>query len=201
MRQERFYKYANMPSRNLYSLVPLGDSQPDRHLDIENCEDEKVIRLLIQLCRIVLRALEVVALRELQQRLNDLNRGHKSIEEVEGLVNEVARLLGSLRFRLAWWHKVESGSGSQDFILRTTELTRILYYWYFEIRKKLPESSLRKLPSGHSTTYADAGQVWEDFPITETAEDFQKWIFQAHNIITDLQRKGRLQSICTIETL
>ena len=181
-----------MPSRNFYSLAPLNDKQPDQSLDIEDFQDAQVIRAIVHICRVVLRALEISALRDLQQRLNDMTRGRKTTEEIEGLMCETAQSLGSLRWRQAWWEKVETGYNSLDFTHRTNALAERLYFWYFTAKKRLTEARQNNLPQRQKAIYADVGEIWDDFPTQESHEGFRMWMLKAHQIILDNQIAGTL---------
>ena len=181
-----------MPSRNIYSLVPLDESKPDRPLNVEDPLDQTIIRLLVQLCRVVLRALEVLTLRNMQSRLNDMNRGNRSEEENMSLAYEVAQLLGSLRWRLAWWQKIETPFSNLESTHRTTALTEILYFWYFAALRELSEESLETLPRSQTSTYADIGEVEDEFPTIESHDGFRIWLLRAHQMIHESQIRGDL---------
>ena len=181
-----------MPSRNIYSLVPLDESKPERSLNVEDPQDQSIIRLLVQLCRIALRALEVLTLRNMQSRLNDVNRPSRSEAENVSLACEVAQLLGSLRWRLAWWQNVETPFSNLESTHRTTALTEILYFWYFAALRELSEESLATLPRSQISTYADIGKVEDEFPTIETHEGFRIWLLKAHQMIREAQIRGAL---------
>ena len=179
-----------MPSRNLYSLIPVDDFKPHRQLNVEDAQDEEIIRMIVQLCRVILRALEITALRDLQSRLNDMSRGGRPAEEIEVLTRDVAQLLGSLRWRLAWWQKIDTNYNHLEYTRRTTNLTEILYFWYFTAFKKLPDSSLEKIPQSQEAMYADVGIVVDELPTLENRDGFRMWLLRAHQIIHESQMAG-----------
>ena len=181
-----------MPSRNIYCIIARNGLSANRQLDIEDPEDEGVIRVLITLCRIVLRALEMTALKELQQKLEQMSRGSKSSAEIRILIEQTALTLGSLRWRLAWWDNIETGHNNVDFTRRTFGLARALYFWHFAALNRLSPSDRESLPSSHIAVYADVGQVEDDHPKVESQDAFLRWMHRPHEIIQDGQLQGRL---------
>ncbi len=177
-----------MPSRNTYSYLPLNGS-PVRQLDVDNEHDKKDILLAVDLCRIIVRALEISAFRDLQKRINDLPKNRFSEEDLHALFQHLSKLLFSLRGRLSWWAVVGISSSIYDdsrdeHIERVTELTKTLYFWYFVVKKKLPPWR-GPTSKGVYNHYADTlGLVFDGFPEDESLGGFHAWMDHGRSLFS-----------------
>ncbi|MCJ1456396.1 hypothetical protein MMC28_006757 [Mycoblastus sanguinarius] len=187
-----------MPSRNSYSFVPRSGARASQPLDIENEDGREAILIAVQLCRIVLRALEVEAFKSLQKSVNDLAKSSKSGKDVELLADQLLKILLSLRWRIAWWVVTGDGSNGRDdsadrFTERVTRLTQVLYCYYFIAKKRLP-SSRSEFSNGRWSDYADAGPVWEDLPDVDSIDGFRAWMLRGQELIRSANIPQRLSS-------
>lgn len=178
-----------MPSRsNSYYYIPLNDSKTTRPIDVDNEVERRDISLAIDLCRIVLRFLEVTAFRTLQRKLNDLPKSKQSENYMESLDHNLSKVLFSLRWRIAWWSyfglSPDVDSDRQDReVERVTALTRTLYFWYWVVRKRL--SGQNPSFSSHIRNfYADAAEpVFEDLPVEDSITGFDTWMANGRLLI------------------
>ena len=172
-----------MPNQNAYTIASLSIHERSRELDVLDSEDRELILMAAQLCRIVLRALEIRGFRDLQKELGDLTR--REIPDIESAILRTGRLLGTLRWRLAWWQLVDNGSAGLDFSARVKKITQVLYFWFLFAKRRLPEENQSLFPNGASSFYAETRRTWDDFPRDESPEGFQRWILGAHTLIKD----------------
>ena len=170
-----------MPNQNAYAVISLSIHQRPRDLDVIDSEDRELILMAAQLCRIILRALEIRGFRDLQKELGDFTR--REIPDIESAVLRTGRLLGTLRWRLAWWQLVDNGSAGLDFSARVKKITQVLYFWFLFAKRRLPEENQSLFPNGAWSHYAETGRTWDDFPQEESFEGFRTWIFGAHSLI------------------
>ena len=130
-----------MPSRNSYDLVTLDNSESTRPLDVGSRKDLQDIVFSAQLCRIILRALELEAFTALQKAINDLPK-QKDETVVKLLSDQLGQLLFSLRWRIAWWNTFGNWAEGpetfkRNFTTRVIQLTYVFYCYYFIARKKI----------------------------------------------------------------
>ena len=174
-----------MPCRNSYYMVALDIAGSARLFDVENAEDREHIVFAVQLCRIILRALELEALAGLQKAINDLPK-QKDDAAIRQLSEQLGQLLLSLRWRIARW--TASGGWSEDqeafdrrYTDRVTEITRKLYCYYFITRKRssaVNGSSANPNQSGDSYSRSSLGEL----PNDDSPMGFSTWMQrgQAH---------------------
>ena len=179
-----------MPSKNSYNISPHSTSMLGYALNIEDQHDRGTIIFAAQLCRIILRALEIEAFDALQKSVNELTKGGKSDEDIETLIGQLGRILVSLRWRVSWW-AVIGDSPDEAFSCRVQKIAQILYCYYFVARKKLSPSS-RQLPSRIYSVYPDVQPVYEDLPVTDSLEGFHAWMQHGQAVV---QEANSLQSI------
>lgn len=187
-----------MPSRASYDIVSLVEGVPDRPIDVEDPEDKKEILIAAQLSRIICRALEVAAFRFLQKELNNLAK--KSNEDGEKFVLELGQILLTLRWRISWWRVLGDGSKvkvrdeSRDrYIDRVTSLTRVLYFYYCNAKKKLPSWTNPRSLKGVRSIYADTElAVFDDFPHHDSIDGFDEWMSHGQELIYQAGVQQRL---------
>lgn len=172
-----------MPSRNKYGLLPRNGVGVYRPLQVEDPEDMGIILTIISLCRIILRALEMTALKQLQQNLEHISRGFKPPDDIKILINQTVRTLASLRWQLACWKHMTPGQINSEYVQRVMALARALYFWYFAAIGRLPSTVRETLPRSHTSVYADVGEVLDEHPVTETHEAFEEWMRYPYDII------------------
>ena len=170
-----------MPSRNSYEISPRNVSVLGHALDIEDQQDRGTIIFAAQLCRIILRALEMEAFDALQKSVNELTKGGKSDEDIEVLIGQLGRILLSLRWRVSWW-AVVGDSPDEGFSSRVKKLAHILYSYYFVARKKMSPLG-GQLPSKIRSFYADYEPVYEDLPLTESLDGFEAWMQKGQAVV------------------
>lgn len=180
-----------MPSRNSYETLPHNKSMLGHTLDIENQQDRGTIIFAAQLCRIILRALEIDAFDALQKSVNELTKGGKSDEDIETLVVQLGRVLMSLRWRISWW-VVIGDSPDEGFTSRVKRLAHILYCYYFVARKKMSPWS-GQLPRKIRSVYADFEPVYEDLPLTDSFDGFSTWMQKGETVV----QAAKVQQIVT----
>ena len=170
-----------MPSRNSYEILPYNTSMLGHALDIEDQKDRGTIIFAAQLCRIILRALEIEAFDALQKSVNELTKGGKSDEDIEISIDQLGRILISLRWRVSWWAVFGDGP-DEGFTSRVKRLTHILYCYYFVARKKTSPWS-GHLPSKIRSVYADFEPVYEDLPLTDSFDGFNAWMQNGQTVV------------------
>ena len=179
-----------MPSRNDYYYVSRDDPPSMRVMDMSNVQNGQDIRLAINLCRIVLRALEFSAFQTLQRAVNDLPKKKPTKEYMEMLLQPLIKLLFSLRWRVAWWTVfgiTANPEGDQALapIDQVTAISRTLYFWYWVVRKKLAGERLTTA-RGVWNTYADAATaVLDDFPLEDSLEGFDAWMAHGRRLVRE----------------
>lgn len=179
-----------MPSRASYEIVSLRGDVSSRPMDVENPEDEAEIRIAAQLSRIICRALEVAAFKYLQKELNNLTKGSKSSECAERFVRELGQLLVTLRWRISWWELLGDGSAIRDdsrdrYIERVNNITRVLYFYYCNAKKKLPSWTEQQSLTGVQSFYADAEPIFDDFPHADSIDGFHEWMTHGRELISE----------------
>ncbi|KAL6721798.1 hypothetical protein ACLMJK_000903 [Lecanora helva] len=181
---ERSIKWNNMPSRNSYSYLPLDGTSPHRMVvDSEQAQTDTL--LAIQLCRIVVRMLEVKAFKLLQRTINELPKNKISQEDLDRLAQDLIEILFSLRWRLSWWKVFGDSSGYTDapgnhFTERVTVLAQTLYFWYFVVKKRIPPKPL----NGVYHSYADTTQkVYDDYPHDESLDGCHQWLAHGRSLV------------------
>lgn len=183
--KDRSIMWNNMPSRNIYSFLPVN-GDPPRPMDVDDERDRNEILFAVHLCRIILRALEINAFRTLQKQINELPNNRYSSTEIRSLAKNLVEILFSLRWRISWWAVVGVSSniedGSKDrYTERVSMLTQTLYFWYFVVRNRLPAL---ETSNGTWNLYADAARrVFDDFPVDESIDGFHAWMARGHGLI------------------
>lgn len=176
-----------MPSRASYDIVSLVDGVASRPMNVEDPEDKKEILIAAQLSRIVCRALEVAAYRFLQKELNNLAK--KTNENAEKFVQELGQILLTLRWRISWWQILGDGFKTRDdsrdrYVDRVNSLTRVLYFYYCNARKKLPSWTNPHSLKGIRSKYADTeNPIFDDFPRFDSIDGFDEWMKHGQELI------------------
>ena len=170
-----------MPSRNGYDLVSTNVVESHRRLDVGNRVDLEDILFAVQLCRIVLRALEIEAFSALQRSINDLPK-QRDEAAIKLLGDQLGQLLLSLRWRIAWWKFFDNWSRSPEAFSsnlseRNTRLTNVLYCYHFIARKKAPADD--SLQSGQSHN----PPLWGTLPHDDSPSGYHAWMQQGQNLI------------------
>ena len=180
----------NMPSRNSYCYVPLHDAASARLMDVDSVQDQHDINLAVNLCRIVSRALEFSAFQTLQREVNELAKKRHTKEHMETLLRHLIQMLFSLRWRVAWWQVIGTGTNPGDdqgaaHAERVTTLSQTLYFWYWVVRKRLA-GERPTTDKGIWNYYADSAKpVLDDFPVDDTVEGFDAWMAHGRQLIRD----------------
>ena len=179
MHKDQSIHFNDMPSRNSYGHLPLGGAGCAQPLDIYNGQDVESILFAVQITRIILRALELEAYSALQRYINEF---HKLKDDValKLLNGQLARLILSLRWRMAWWasfghpfeHSQESRIGLTE---RARMLTHVLYCYFFITKKKLGSRD-NSLPDQARSSYGHSVPVLGDLPNDDSAEGFNSWM-------------------------
>ena len=170
-----------MPSKNSYDILPHGTSMLGKALDIEDQRDQSTIIFAAQLCRIILRALELEAFDALQKSVNELTKGGKSDEDVKTLIGQLGRTLVSLRWRVSWW-AVVGNSPDEAFVSRVKKIAQILHCYFFVARKKISPWS-GQLPSKIHSAYPDFEPVYEELPLTDSLDGFHTWMQHGQAVV------------------
>ena len=188
-----------MPSRNSYEISPRNMSALGHALDVEDQQDRGTIIFATQLCRIILRALEIEAFDALQKSVNELTKGGKSDGDIEILIGQLSRILMSLRWRVSWWAAV-GDSPDERFTSRVKKLAQILYCYYFVARKKMSPWG-GQAPSKIRSVYADVEPVYEDLPLTDSLDGFHDWMQKGQSIIQAAKSQPNIaRSLSTAHT-
>lgn len=159
-----------------------------RALNVEDQQDRGTIIFAVQLSRIILRALEIEAFEALQKSVNELTKGGKSDAHIETLIDQLGRILMSLRWRISWW-AVVGDSPDERFTSRVTKLAQILCCYYFIARKKMSPWS-GQLPSKIRSVYADIEPIYEELPLTDSIAGFHAWMQKGQAIVRAAMVQG-----------
>lgn len=186
-----------MPSRASYDIVPLTEGASSRPMNVENSEDQTEILIAAQLSRIICRALEVAAFKYLHKELNRYTKGSKSNDQAEKFVRDLGQLLLTLRWRISWWEIFGDGSAIRDdsrdrYIDRVQTLTRVLYFYYCNAKKKLPPFLDPHSLKGVQSCYADAEPIFDEFPHEDSIEGFHNWMKHGQELIHEAGVQRRL---------
>lgn len=182
-------QWNNMPSRAAYSFVSLEESVRDRPMDVNDPADQKEILLAAQLSRIFCRMLEVEGFRKLERDFYNIKWKRISLDAHLQFLDELGRILLSLRWRVSWWKRLGDGGAEPDpsqhhYVERVELLCRILYVYYTCVLAKLPSWSASGIPRGIWSTYPDAGNsIWDDFPQDATDQGFHQWMERGRDLI------------------
>jgi hypothetical protein len=179
-------QWNNMPSRASYDFVALDRSCADVPMNVEDHDDQEIIMIAAQLSRIVCRKLEVAGYDTLQKALNNWSKDPPP-DQVQ-FVHQLGRILLTLRWRVAWWELLGDGgatpdAGKERFEYRVTNLCRVLYFYYCNVKKKLPAFSNPKGLEGIWSSYADASSIYDDFPKVESISGFDQWMQRGKELI------------------
>ena len=151
----------------------------------------------VQLCRIILRALEVEAFEALQKSVNELIKGGKSDADIETLIGQLGRTLMSLRWRISWWSVIGDSPGER-FTCRVTKLAQVLYCYFFVARKKF--SSSGQLPNKIRSVYADVEPVCEELPLTDSLDGFHTWMQKGKAIVQAAKTQQSIPRFAPVNT-
>jgi hypothetical protein len=183
-----------MPSRASYDIVSLEDGVPDRPLDPEDAKDREEIMIAAQVSRIICRKAEIDGYRALQTTVNNAARSPNPDEKIQ-FVQELGRILCSLRWRMSWWELLGDGSHEYDpfrerFIERVKLLSRVLYFYFFTVKEKIaPWYDIRGL-QGVWSSYPDSKPVFDDFPIVCSIVAFAEWKDRGKGLIREADVQG-----------
>ena len=188
-----------MPSRASYDMVSLNEDGCSRPMNVESTEDRIEILIAAQLSRIICRALEVAAFKYLHKELNRFTKGSKSNDQAEEFVRDLGQLLLTLRWRISWWEILGDGLTMQDdsrdrYIDRVRMLTKVLYFYYCNAKKKLPSWLDPQSLKGVQSCYADAEPIFDEFPHEDSIEGFQSWMTHGQELIHEAGVQRRLSS-------
>jgi hypothetical protein len=183
-----------MPSRASYDIISLEDGIPDRPLDPENDQDKEEIMIAAQVSRIVCRKLEIDGYKALQTNIN--NARAQTGDEKLKFVQELGKILCSLRWRMSWWELLGDGSREDDpfrdrYIYRVKLLSRVLYFYYFTVKNKIgPWYDISAL-QGAISSYPDSIPVFDDFPMMCSLQGFEEWMDRGKSLIqkANVQRR------------
>jgi ribosomal protein L37AE/L43A len=194
-------QWNNMPSRATYSFEPLNGS-PSRDMNVEEPQDQVEIVIAAQLSRIICRKAELDGYKALQSAINQTRQ--KSPLEIQKFAYELGQLLVTLRWRMSWWELLGDGSNKDDifrdrFVERVRRLSMTLYFYYCSMMRRLPGfSDARAELRGTPSTYADAASFFDDFPVEESIEGFERWMETGKELVRHAgvaQRLSRYQSL------
>ena len=171
--------FNDMPSRNSYDHLQLGGAEYARPLNIYNDQDVQIILFAVQINRIILRALELEAYGALQRSINDFHK-LKDDAALRLLNGQLARVILSLRWRMAWWASFgppfEQSQGSRIGLTeRVRMLTHVLYCYFFITKKKLG-SRENSLPDQARSSYGHPVPALGVLPNDDSAEGFNSWM-------------------------
>jgi hypothetical protein len=149
--------------------------------------DRETLILAGQLSRIMCRNLEVEAYGHLQSVLNSQSFPG---ENVVPFLENLGRILSSLRWRVSWWTLLGSGGsqemdiGKQRFQDRVNQLCRILYFYYFSMLRQIPSFTDKTNLRGVMSSYADTSMaIFDDFPLEESVPGFESWMKRGQQLI------------------
>jgi hypothetical protein len=186
-----------MPSRATYYIVPKNERHTRGRAMNPVGEDGENVKLAAQLSRIMCRKLEVDAYNQLQKAINT---GFIADPEVVFL-KKLGQILITLRWRLSWWMMLGGGgsagdAGMEKFEYRVQQLSRVLYFYYCALKRKLPSFTDLSGLRGVSSQYADTTtKVWDEFPRVETIEGFHAWMAYGKVLIEKAGVKGKISRI------
>jgi hypothetical protein len=188
-------RWNNMPSRASYDFVALDGSSADLPMNVEDPDDQENIMIAAQLSRIVCRKLEVAGYETLQKVLNNWSKDPPP-NQVQ-FVHQLGRILLTLRWRVSWWELLGDGGATQDagkerFEYRVINLCRVLYFYYCNVKKKLPAFANPKGLEGIWSSYADASSIYDDFPKFESIDGFDQWMQRGKELIVEAGVARRL---------
>lgn len=146
------------------------------------------IIIAAQLARIICRVVEVQAYKKLQKLFNEQRNLHAPDQTNHFLV-----YLGHILLMMRWqisWRKVMLGDRNEEdnmssqlktskieiptrFIYRMDELIKVLYFYFCNARRKLPNFVSTTVLEGAWSTYADAEPIFDKFPSTNSVEGFE----------------------------
>lgn len=177
--KEQSINFNDMPSRNSYHHLPLGGAEYARPLNIYNDQDVQSILFAVQINRIILRALELEAYGTLQRSVSDFSK-LKDDAALKLLNGQLARLILSLRWRMAWWasfgHPFEHSQESRIALTeRVRMLTHVLYCYFFITKKKLGSRD-NSLPHQARSLYGHSVPAMGDLPSDDSADGFNSWM-------------------------
>ncbi|WEW58884.1 hypothetical protein PRK78_004352 [Emydomyces testavorans] len=193
-------QWNNMPSRASYDFVSQPDGMPDRPMNIEDPNDQSEILLAAQLSRIFCRKLEVDGYRALQCALNKNKWDDMPYESFLKFLSQLGNILVSLRWRVSWWELLGDGGSKPDinkerYEERVWTLCKVLYFYYTSVKLKLPSWMKHDGLDGVWSMYADADQVWDDFPLMGTAEGFEVWMARGKELIREAGVRSHVPNI------
>ncbi|KAF2835062.1 hypothetical protein M501DRAFT_982994 [Patellaria atrata CBS 101060] len=180
--------WTTMPSRAIYDRVPLSTTSAPELMDIEDSAQTSDILLAAQLSRIIIRALELQAFETLQKNLNA--SATSGAGDLPKLVRQLGRLLLTLRWRVAWWKLYGDGSGTDEeakmpFVERAEELVKVLYFYYWGARRKLPSWVDEGERGFVQSCYGDARFVADRLPGKGTIEGFEAWMREGEGLVEE----------------
>lgn len=194
----------NMPSRASYSTIRYDEKglPIETPIDVLTSEGQAVIMLAAQLSRIVCRKMEVAGYEALQKLINEWSS--KPPETQISNLYQFGHILLTLRWRVSWWELLGDGGAAQStksdsqlshdihqerYQSRVHLICRVLYFYYCNLRKKLPSFDLANTTNhllGIFNCYADAGRVvFDDFPQEDSIEGFEAWMDQGKKLIVE----------------
>ncbi|EEP76958.1 conserved hypothetical protein [Uncinocarpus reesii 1704] len=193
-------KWNNMPSRASYDFIPQSEGILDRPMNIEDPNDRIEILLAAQLSQIFCRKLEVDGYRVLQHALNKNKWDDIPYESFLKFVSQLGHILVSLRWRVSWWELLGDGGTKPDihkerYEDRVKGLCKVLYFYYVSVKLKLPSWMTPGELDGVWSTYADADQVWDDFPSVATIEGFEMWMQRGKALLKQAGVRDRISNI------
>ena len=179
-------------------MVPLDGASATIPMDIENPNHRPEIIIAAQLARIVCRVVEVQAYKKLQQVLNE-QTSLEALDQSNHPLAHLGRILLMMRWQISWRKVMLGDLNTEDnmssqlktskieiptrFIYRMDELIKVLYFYFCNVRRKLPSSVSMAILNGTWSTYADAKPIFEKFPSSNSIEGFESWIEQGRAVI------------------
>lgn len=162
-------------------------------MNADDPEDRQFILMAAQLCRLIIRALEIKGFRDLQKELGDFTRVGPS--DIEGTLVRTGRLLGTLRWRLVLWELSPQGFPGVTFMDRVKKITNVLYSWFLFAKRRLPEGYSSNSLQGSWSRYMDIGIIWDDFPYDESSEGFRTWLRGPRKQLKDVYSLSQVPSM------
>lgn len=206
-------QWNNMPSRASYDVVPLVTGLSEHPLDPENEQDRQEILIAAQISRIVCRKLEIDGYQALQSEINKMRSSNSTYESRTNAVSKLGKILLSLRWRMSWWKLLGDGSNNNDpfrdrFVERVEHLSKVLYFYYFTMKKRIGSWNDLSRLGGEISSYPDAEPVFDDFPTIASIEGFEQWLERGKDLIRqancekqfsspESQRRSHVSSICS----
>ncbi|KAJ9660849.1 hypothetical protein H2201_006741 [Coniosporium apollinis] len=182
----KLLRWNTVPSRASYDMIPITGGGPIVTMDIENPNHESDIYVAAQLSRIVCRSLEIQAFNTLQHRLNK-QAWKEDPEEAKDFVKALGEILLTMRWRTPWWGTLGDGSNTDDirkqrFIHRVQELTKILYFYFCNAKRKLPSFTDAKGLLGAEIEYKENVPEFDEFPSIDSTQGFETWMRQGRPV-------------------